>query len=375
MSGTADRAADRVAGAMRAGSRIRMEEAKRAEESERKIRELAVFHEIGKALTSTLNLNQVLQIIMEKISSVFRPDTWSLLLLDEQSGELYFEIVTGDAAESLKHVRLKPGEGIAGWVAERGEPLVLQDAYADQRFAPRVDEITKIQTRSVVCVPVTCKEKVLGVVELINCLGQPHMTEEDVFRLQALADYAAIAIQNARYVHRIHELTITDDCTNLYNSRYLHSTLEAEIYRSTRYQYEFSIIFIDLDFFKTVNDRYGHLAGSRLLLDLGQLIKGRLRMIDFAFRYGGDEFVILLPQTSKTEALLVTRRLHELIGRHVFFQQEGLNISITASFGISTFPEDARTKVDLIRMADQAMYLVKKTSRNGIAVANGGMVV
>ncbi len=351
-----------------------MEEAKRISDSEEKIRELAVFHEVGKALTSTLNLNQVLQIIMEKISSLFRPNTWSLLLIDEQTGELYFEIVTGAAAESLKDVRLKPGEGIAGWVAERGEPLVLEDAYADERFAPRMDKITKLQTHSVVCVPVTCKGKVLGVIELINCFGKKRMPEEDLFRLKALADYAAIAILNARYVHRIHELTITDDCTNLYNSRHLHATLEAEIYRSTRYQYQCSLIFIDIDHFKQVNDHYGHLIGSRMLSELGQLIKNRLRMIDFAFRYGGDEFVVLLPQTSKKDALLVARRLLHLVDHHLFFEEEGLNISITASLGVATFPEDGQTKVDLIRMADQAMYLVKNTARDGIAVANLGMV-
>ena len=108
-----------------------MDEASNNSKSEQRLEELAAFHEIGKALTSTLNRNQVLEIIMEKISSLFHPHTWSLLLIDEVTGELYFEIVTGEAAESLKEVRLKPGEGIAGWVATRGEPLVLADAYRD----------------------------------------------------------------------------------------------------------------------------------------------------------------------------------------------------------------------------------------------------
>ncbi|MCH8266634.1 MAG: GAF domain-containing protein, partial [Acidobacteria bacterium] len=109
-----------------------------------------MFHEMGRTLTSTLDLNQVLQTIMEKISSFFRPDTWSLLLLDENTGELYFEIAIGEASDTLKQVRLKPGEGIAGWVALHGEPLMISNAYKDKRFAPRLDELTKIQTRSVV---------------------------------------------------------------------------------------------------------------------------------------------------------------------------------------------------------------------------------
>ena len=352
-----------------------MEETTRVAELEKKIKELTVFHEIGKALTSTLNLKQVLQVIMEKISALFRPDSWSLLLVDEQTGELYFEIAIGEAAESLKEIRLQPGEGIAGWVATRGEPLVLPDAYADKRFAQRLDDMTNMQTRSLVCVPVKGQDKILGVIELVNCLERFHVGEENLFRLQALADYAAIAIQNARYVKLIQDLTITDDCTKLYNSRHLHSMLETEINRSSRYKFEISLIFIDLDHFKTVNDQHGHLAGSKLLAELGQFLKSRLRIIDFAFRYGGDEFVALLPQTSKRSTLIVARRLQQAIARHVFLRDEGLNLSLTASLGIASFPEDARTKAELIQMADEAMYLVKHTSRNGIAVANQGMVV
>ncbi|MBI2817789.1 MAG: sensor domain-containing diguanylate cyclase [Acidobacteria bacterium] len=352
-----------------------MEERTKINNVEQKLKELSFFHEIGKALTSTLNLNQVLQVIMEKISSLFRPDTWSLLLVDEHTGELYFEIATGEAAESLKDVRLKPGEGIAGWVATHGEPLVIADVYSDKRFAPRLDELTSMKTRSVVCVPVKSQDRVLGVIELVNCLGQFSMDDEDLFRLQALADYAAIAIENARIVLQIHELTITDDCTKLYNSRHLHSVVESEIYRSTRYEYEFALIFIDLDHFKQVNDRYGHLRGSKLLAEVGQLIKAHLRMIDYAFRYGGDEFVVLLPQTCKAHTLVVARRLHRLIARHVFLREEGLNINITASLGVAGFPDDAKSKAELIRLADEAMYLVKNTSRNGIAVANSGVLV
>ncbi len=136
-----------------------------------------------------------------------------------------------------------------------------------------------------------------------------------------------------------------------------------------------SLIFIDLDHFKSVNDQHGHLAGSKLLAELGQLIQSHLRIIDFAFRYGGDEFVALLPQTSKLSTLIVARRLQQAISRHVFLRDEGLNISLTASLGIASFPDDARTKAELIQMADEAMYLVKRNSRNGIAVANQGMVV
>ena len=341
----------------------------------KRIRELSVFHEVGKALTSTLDLSQVLQTIMEKISGFFRPDTWSLLLVDEKTGELHFEIAIGAGAESLRDVRLKPGEGIAGWVVQHGEPLIVPNVGQDERFASHLDGLTKVETNSVVCVPVRGRDRILGVIELINYVAELKLDEDDLFRLQALADYAAIAIENARYVQRIQELTITDDCTKLYNSRYLHAVLDAEVYRSSRYQYEFSVIFIDLDYFKKVNDVHGHLVGSKLLAQLGQVIKGRLRLIDFAFRYGGDEFVVLLPQTPKQSAINVARRIHQLIGRHTFLSDEGLNLKVTASLGVACFPDDAQTKEQIIRLADEAMYLVKKNERNSIAVANQGMLV
>jgi diguanylate cyclase (GGDEF)-like protein len=164
-----------------------------------------------------------------------------------------------------------------------------------------------------------------------------------------------------------------DDCTALYNARHLNFVLDAEIYRSSRYGYEFSVIFFDLDHFKQVNDVHGHLVGSKLLWMIGDLIKSNLRLIDYAFRYGGDEFVVILPQTSKENALIVLRRLKELLNSKVFFQEENLNIKVTASFGIAGFPADGRTHREVLRMADEAMYLVKKTTRDSIAVAGEGL--
>jgi diguanylate cyclase (GGDEF)-like protein len=342
-------------------------------ELKRQVERLSLFHEVGKTLASTLDLQKILQTIMEKISDFLQPDTWSLLMLDENTQELYFEIAIGAGANKLKDVRLKVGDGIAGWVAAKGEPVLVEDVRKDSRFSSKFDELTQVETRSVVCVPIKGREKVLGVIELINCLGRESFRPEDIPILKNLADYAAIALENARYVQRIHELTITDDCTALYNARHLHFVLDAEIYRSNRYNYEFSVIFIDLDHFKQVNDTYGHLVGSKLLWMIGDLIKGHLRLIDYAFRYGGDEFVVLLPQTSKENALMVVRRVKDLLNSSTFFTDEGLNIKVTASFGLASFPGDARTRKEILRMADEAMYLVKNTTRNNIALAGEGI--
>jgi diguanylate cyclase (GGDEF)-like protein len=342
-------------------------------ERKRQMQELSIFHDVAKALTSSLNLDSILQTIMDKMAEYFRPDTWSLLMVDEGKDELYFAIAVGDAAETLKSIRLKVGEGIAGWVARHGEPLVVPDVYSDARFAKRIDQMTKWETRSIICVPLLSKHRVLGVIQLIN-VPMEGFGEQEMFFLQALCDYAAIAIDNARAVERIQELTITDDCTGLYNARHLYKTLEAEVYRSARFGYEFTVLFIDLDHFKQINDTYGHLVGSKLLAEIGYAIKSNLRLIDYAFRYGGDEFVVLLPQTSKDSALTVAKRLLDVFRNTLFLTDANLGLNIRASIGMASYPEDAKSAHEIIRQADEMMYLVKNTTRDNIGIAQHGLL-
>ncbi|MEO8724539.1 MAG: sensor domain-containing diguanylate cyclase [Acidobacteriaceae bacterium] len=343
--------------------------------------ELRIFHDVAKALTSSLNLDQVLQTILEKMATLFRPETWSLLIVDEQKNDLYFAIAIGDSAGKLKAGRQQMGEGVAGWVAQHGEPLIVSDQQANPRFplaggagsisAPESGSGTK--TRSIICLPLKSKDKVLGVIQLINCRVE-EFSDRELFLLHALCDYAAIAIDNARSVERIQELTITDEVTGLFNARHLYKVLESEVYRSQRFGYQFSVIFIDLDRFKRVNDSHGHQVGSRLLAEIGFRIKEQLRLIDYAFRYGGDEFVVLLPQTDKSAALVVAKRLKETLRTERFLATEGYDLAVECSIGIASFPEDARTANDIILRADEQMYLVKNTSRNAIAMAQFGIV-
>jgi diguanylate cyclase (GGDEF)-like protein len=344
-----------------------------ASDRKRQMQELSIFHDVAKALTSSLNLDSILQTIMDKMAEYFRPDTWSLLMVDEAKDELYFAIAVGDAADALKTVRLKLGEGIAGWVARNGEPLLVPDVYTDPRFAKRIDQMAKFQTRSIICVPLTSKSRVLGVIQLIN-VDMKGFGDNELFFLQALCDYAAIAIDNARAVERIQELTITDDCTGLYNARHLYKTLEAEVYRSARFGYEFTVLFIDLDHFKQVNDTHGHLIGSKLLAEIGYNIKAQLRLIDYAFRYGGDEFVVLLPQTGKEAALNVAKRMLDYFRHNQCLKEDGLALNVRASIGLATYPEDAKSAHEIIRQADEMMYLVKNSTRDNLGIAQQGML-
>jgi diguanylate cyclase (GGDEF)-like protein len=341
-------------------------------ETARQTQELGIFHDVAKALTSSLDLDSILQTIMEKMAEYFRPENWSLLMVDEQKQELYFAIAVGPKAEALKNLRLKIGEGIAGHVAKYGKQEIVPDVRADRRFAKRIDKFTQWETQSIICVPLRSKLRVLGVIQLVN-VDMAHFGPQESFFLQSLCDYAAIAIENARAFERIQELTITDDCTGLYNARHLYKTLETEVYRSARFGYEFSVLFIDLDHFKQVNDTHGHLIGSKLLAEIGYLIKAQLRLIDFAFRYGGDEFVVLLPQTGKDSALVVARRLRDSLRSSAFCKDEGLNLNVRASMGLATYPHDAKAPHDIIRQADEMMYMVKNSTRDNIGIAQRGV--
>lgn len=332
--------------------------------------ELASLVEIGKTLTSSLNLKEVLDMIMGKVGALLKPKLWSLLLVDPESDELYFEIVVSPVAEQLKQVRLKIGEGIAGWVAEHGEPLLIADAQSDDRFARQIDQRVEFTTRSLICVPLMVRGQVLGVIELVNSLEDRGYGEAELRIISLIADYAAIAIDNARNYQRACELVITDDLTGLYNARHFNTILDREVEAAKRYGQPLSMVFLDLDRFKQVNDTYGHLVGSRVLSEMGGLIKRNIRMVDYAARFGGDEYVLLLPNTPKSGAMTLVENLRRVMRGELFRADDGREFQVTASFGIATYPDDAASNLDLVRLADEAMYAVKGGGRDGIRVAN-----
>ncbi|MBI5587251.1 MAG: sensor domain-containing diguanylate cyclase [Deltaproteobacteria bacterium] len=338
-------------------------------ELQRKRLQVTTFNEIGKALTSSLDLREVLNIVMDKIRELLHPKNWSLLLLNEEARELRFEIVVGPGSEKIKDLRLKLGEGVAGWVARERRPLLVADVSKDPRFWKKADEVSNFTTQSIICVPLVTRGKCLGVIELINEVEEKSFVEDDLLVLTTLADYTAIAIENAIFFNRVQELTITDDLTKLYNSRFLHSRLEYEVERAKRFKNPVSMIFLDLDFFKEVNDSFGHLRGSQLLKEVAQLIIGLIRNVDMACRYGGDEFIIMMPETQKENAVVVAEKIRVAIREATFLRDDGINVRLTGSFGVACFPEDACDKDGLIQMADNAMYKVKTTTKDGVAKA------
>lgn len=334
-------------------------------------RRLSVLSDISQAANSVLEPRKVMEIVMSRAQDLIQTEAWSLLLVDEKEHTLSFELVRGERVDAMRNYRVKIGQGVAGWVVQYKKPIIINDVRIDRRFDARFDMLTGFRTRCVMCAPLISRGRIIGAVELMN-KKKGSFTGDDLEMLTTLVEPGAIAIENAILYQKSAELTVTDDLTKLFNSRYLNVHLRREIKRSRRYGQPVSLIFLDLDGFKSVNDNYGHLAGSRALYEVGQAIQETVREIDLVSRYGGDEFTVILPQTGAQGAMIIADRIRACVAERVFLTDLGLNVRLTASFGVSSFPDHGQTREDLIQRADRAMYVVKDRGKNGVALALQG---
>jgi diguanylate cyclase (GGDEF)-like protein len=332
--------------------------------------ELQAVSELGTVLTSTLELSEVLGRIMERVHALVDASQWSMLLVDPETRRLRFELAVGEGAEAIRGKTLAMGEGVAGWVAERGEPLLVEDVREDPRWCARFDETSGFRTRAILAVPMRLQEEVVGLIELVGGDDERPFDADDQRLLSILADFAAIAIQNARSFARIQEMSLRDEHSGLYNARHLHQMLAREVDRSRRYHHPLSLVFFDLDHFKLVNDRHGHMAGSALLAEVGTVLQEVCRKTDVPCRFGGDEFVVVLAETDRAGARLAAERLWRAVSKRPFLERGAGPIHVTGSFGVATFPDDAEDAPSLIRRADAAMYEAKARGRDGICAAD-----
>jgi diguanylate cyclase (GGDEF)-like protein len=336
---------------------------------------LRVFHDVARALTSTLEHDQILHTIMNKMADFFGPERWSLMIVDEATNELYYAIAVGESEQTLKGLRIPLGEGVAGWVAQTGNTLVVPDVSLDGRWSTFSRNHPELNIQSIACLPVVANNRTLGVIQLLNS-KLDLMSEFSLSFLRILCDYAAIAIQNARSMNLIQELSVTDDCTGLFNARHLYSTLEEQVQLAAKNRgTQFSLLFVDLDRFKSVNDTHGHLIGSLLLAEVGNLLKRCIGAENSAFRYGGDEFVALLPGVGKEAGMATTIEVCQRLRDFRFLESKGLSLNVSGSFGVATFPEDGNSVHAILRSADKMMYEVKNSTRNNVAVAGRGLVL
>ena len=350
------------------------EASRKAAELSRRLREtsrkLQVLGDIVSTANSILEPRRVLNVIMSQIQELIPSEAWSILLVDEETGDLTFELALGEKGADLATTRIKMGEGVAGWVAQTGEPAIVNDVRRDRRFQHRFDELTRFQTRSILCAPLTSRGRTIGVVEIMNRAQGGRFSRKDMNLLLTMVEPAAIALENAILFQKTQRLAVTDDLTKLYNSRYLNSFLEDSIERARKREGHLAVVFLDLDGFKSINDRHGHLCGSRSLYEVGSLIRMAVREEDVVSRYGGDEFVVVLPETDAEGALAAAERIRHALNNHVFLEEFGLEARLSASFGVSLYPEHGNSPQDLMQKADQAMYSVKEHGKDAVCLAS-----
>jgi diguanylate cyclase (GGDEF)-like protein len=312
--------------------------------------------------------SKIYEAILSHCKELLRADRVSLWVLDETSHELFMRGSAGFSTPGAEHTPKRVGEGITGKVLETGEALVVGDLKA-AGITPAPAE-RKYRTDSFISYPVTINGRRIGVLNVTDKSSGEKFDDVDLSLLQIIGPQIAVAAERAEWQERATQfrlMSITDPLTGLLNRRYLEERLTDELNRSQRYNYSMSCLMIDIDDFKSYNDRNGHQAGDIALKMTAHALKAALRSADVACRYGGEEFCIILPQTSLSEAGVIAERMRLRVAEkeYPFGKSQPLG-TVTVSIGISTYAKQIDTAEQIIAAADRALYNAKKRGKNRI---------
>jgi diguanylate cyclase (GGDEF)-like protein len=317
--------------------------------------------EVTRAVNATLDPERVADAIVARIAEWLPVPAWVIYAVDHTGVRtLGARGVTG----TLDAAALAVGQ----WVLKQGKVCTAGNVFDDSRFdggAPA----------AAIGLPLECRGRLVAALVGVDkgpAARDPILAPATQSALRRALEPGGIALDNAMLVQRAEALSVTDDLTQLYNSRYLSQVLRRETKRASRSGRPLSLLFIDLDGFKTINDTHGHLCGSRALVEAAALIRQSARETDIVSRFGGDEFALILPDTGSEGAAAVGERVRDRINAHGFLEGDGLDIHLTVSVGVATLPDVAASAEGLLQAADRAMYHVKDHGKNGIYVAGSG---
>jgi diguanylate cyclase (GGDEF)-like protein len=321
--------------------------------------------EMIRAVNASLDPERVADAMLSRVAGWLPAGAWAVVATDGHRG------IRPMAARGLTQASGPTAQAVALSVIRSGELFASADLSADRRTPGA-------RRSSVLALPLVCRGRTVGAIVAFDrrpSSEEPKLTTAARAALESAIEPGAIALDNAIRMQRAEALSVTDDLTSLYNSRYLSLVLRREVKRASRSGRPLSLLFLDLDGFKAINDRHGHLFGSRALVEAAGVIRSSARETDVVARFGGDEFALVLPDTGSEGATAVGQRVRDRIAEYVFLSGDDLNIRLTASVGVATLPDVAGSVESLIQAADQAMYRVKERGKNGIWVADTRVVV
>ena len=315
--------------------------------------------DIVRGVNATLEPPKIAEVIVDRAATWVPAPCWAVVSADP-SGQLSVLADRGLTPDMGPAVH-----AIAMWVMNRSQEFVTHDLTHDTR-------VSDAHVGAVIAFPLGCRGRRVGALIALDpqpSVREPRMSESMLRAVRVLLEPASVALDNALLLKRAEALSVTDDLTHLYNSRYLNLVLRRETKRASRSGRPLSLLFIDLDGFKSINDTHGHLFGSRALVEAAAVIRQSARETDVVSRFGGDEFALVLPDTGGEGAFAVGERIRERIAAFRFLVGDHLNIHLTVSVGVATLPDVAASAEELVQAADKAMYLVKDSGKNGIQAA------
>ncbi|MEN8243547.1 MAG: sensor domain-containing diguanylate cyclase [Thermodesulfobacteriota bacterium] len=336
---------------------------KEKEDLDRTLYNLSLLYDIGRAMTHISDLKSLLKYILNQAIAVTHAEKGSIMLHDPDTDRLSIRVLAGlddkvyQARVNNNEITCRsflPGEGVAGRVFQSGEAVFINETGGDSSFV----EAASSFVQSIACIPMHVYNETIGVINVTNKKNKAGFIADDIEMLSAVADQAAVSISKAQ----LWEMAVNDSLTGLHVRRYFMVRLQEEVSRTERYEKTLSVVMADLDHFKAINDTFGHTAGDQVLKAVGEYLHTSIRDVDCVGRYGGEEFVLLLPETDKASAQGLSERLRKGIAA---MQPDNLP-DITISMGIATFPEDGRKAGELLQKADAALYAAKRKGRNRV---------
>ena len=337
---------------------IAIQNARLRQSEQRRAAQMEAINAISRQATGVLDREELLQKVCSLILQSFPVDQVSVLLLEE--GKLVMAACQGRLTVlSPVGSELPPLAGLPGQALAAGAAVVANEVTTTPGYVALLKE-----ARSEICVPMLSLGNKIGVLVLDNASANV-FDREDVAALEAVADIFASAIQNVHYVEQVKQLAYLDGLTGIFNRRYFELRITEEIERASRYSHELSVVMVDIDHFKRINDEFGHLLGDEVLRQIGRMFSTQLRKPDVLCRYGGEEFALLLPEATPERATSVAEKLRHTIERYPF---PGVPRPVTLSAGIASFPGHGTTRDELVQAADAALYAAKQAGRNRVLV-------